>query len=131
MTPEQYNEWKINKMAGLIAKRDEQLSLDMLSFERLQHRTKGIDGKPLRGPLPCDTAQGSAAPIGNFARNILELLNISPRTAKQLSEDLHCDLRASSSMLSAMTGKSLTTKVGEKPSDGYAITQVGKEALAA
>lgn len=126
MTTEQYK-----KMAGLIAKRDEQLSLDMLAFERLQHKTKGIDGKPLRGPLPCDIQHRPKAPLGNFARNILEILNVAPRNAKEIAGELNCHHRAASSMLSALTNKSLAFKVGERPTNGYAITQVGREALAA
>lgn len=131
MTTEQFNEWKIKKMAGLIAKRDEQLSLDMLAFERLQHKTRDRNNKPLRGPLPCDIKDGPKSPLGNFARNILEILNVAPRNAKEIAGELQCHHRASSSMLSALANKSMAFKVGEKPAEGYAITQVGKEALAA
>jgi len=131
MTTEQFNEWKIKKMAGLIAKRDEQLSLDMLAFERLQHKTRDRNNKPLRGPLPCDMRIGPRSPLGNFAKNILEILNIGPRNAIEIAGELQCHHRASSSTLSALAIRSLAYKIGEKPSDGYAITQVGKEALAA
>ncbi len=126
MTKEQYK-----KMAGLIAKRDEQLLQTILAFERVQHKTKGIDGKPLRGPLPCDIQHRPKAPLGNFARNILEILNVAPRNAKEIAEELNCHHRAASSMLSALTNKSLAFKIGERPTNGYAITQVGREALAA
>ena len=33
----------------------------ILNFERLQARTKGPNGKPLRPPLPCDKGKNAVA----------------------------------------------------------------------
>ena len=57
-----------------------------LEFERLQARTKGPSGKPLRPPLPCDRGKKrSQTDTGAFTPILRALEKHGPMTSKDIA----------------------------------------------
>ena len=58
----------------------------ILGFERLQARTKGPNGKPLRPPLPCDRGEKrSRTDTGAFTPILRVLEKHGPMTSKDIA----------------------------------------------
>jgi|TARA_R110002051_G_scaffold319626_1_gene403895 predicted transcriptional regulator len=58
-----------------------------LEFERLQARTKGLDGKPLRPPVPADVrASPSRVRTSAFTPIVRALKKHGPMTAKEIAQ---------------------------------------------